>query len=150
MTAAGTVITRFRLSPGVVSTTYAVITLVTDPIGRLVTDERDHRSLPVAATAISAHRDRTAASGPVVTAGPAAPGLAAPGCGNDSDGRVAGSGRRGGPGGGRGHARRYDQSRGHGTRGQPASDPHRATSKHVRTHTYAFCQCGPPAAAGCG
>src|SRR5262249_9653088 len=53
----------------VVSTTYAVITLVMDPIGRLVTDERDHRSLPVAATAISAHRARTAASGPAGTAG---------------------------------------------------------------------------------
>src|SRR5580704_14095171 len=57
----GTVITRFRLSPGVVSTTYAVITLVTEPIGRSSTDDRDHRSAPVAAFASSAQRDRTPA-----------------------------------------------------------------------------------------
>src|SRR6185437_1349535 len=54
----GTVITRFRLSPGVVSTTYAVITLVTEPIGRLITDERDQRLAPVAAFASSAKCDR--------------------------------------------------------------------------------------------
>jgi hypothetical protein len=48
------VITRFRLSPRVVSTTYAVITLVTEPIGRLITDERDQRLAPVAAFASSA------------------------------------------------------------------------------------------------
>ena len=50
----GTVITRFRLSPGVVSTTYAVITLVTEPIGRSITEDRDQRSAPVAAFASSA------------------------------------------------------------------------------------------------
>src|SRR5487761_934857 len=55
----GTVITRFRLSPGVVSTTYAVITLVTEPIGRSSTDDLDQRSAPVAAFASSARCDRT-------------------------------------------------------------------------------------------
>src|SRR5580704_8576908 len=57
----GTVTTRFRLRPGVVSTTYAVITLVIDPIGRSSTEDLDHRSAPVAAFASSAKRDRTPA-----------------------------------------------------------------------------------------
>src|ERR1700748_722833 len=57
----GTVITWFRFSPGVVSTTYAVMTLVTEPIGRSVTDDLDQRSAPVAAFASSARRDRTPA-----------------------------------------------------------------------------------------
>src|ERR1700761_8401960 len=55
----GTVITRLR-SPASM-TTYAVITLVTLPIGRSVTDERLHRSAPVAAFATSAHGARTPA-----------------------------------------------------------------------------------------
>src|ERR1700688_2691823 len=55
----GTVITRFR-SPASI-TTYAVITLVIDPIGRSVTDDLDHRSRPVASFASSAHRARTPA-----------------------------------------------------------------------------------------
>src|SRR5271165_2013271 len=49
----GTVITRLR-SPASM-TTYAVMTLVTLPIGRSLTDERLHRSAPVAAFATSAH-----------------------------------------------------------------------------------------------
>ena len=40
-------------------TTYAVITLVIDPIGRSVTDDWDQRSLPVASFASSAHGART-------------------------------------------------------------------------------------------
>src|ERR1700761_5918951 len=69
----GTVITRFRLRPGVVSTTYAVITLVIEPIGRSSTDDRDQRSAPFAAFANSAHRDRTPAGpAPVRTAALAA------------------------------------------------------------------------------
>ena len=55
----GTVTTRLRLRPGVVSTTYAVITLVIEPIGRSSTEDLDHRSAPVAAFASSAKRDRT-------------------------------------------------------------------------------------------
>src|SRR5450756_96979 len=53
----GTVITRFRWPASI--TTYAVITLVTDPIGRSVTDALDQRSAPVAWFASSAHRERT-------------------------------------------------------------------------------------------
>ena len=55
----GTVITRLR-SPASM-TTYAVITLVTLPIGRSLTDDRLHRSAPVAAFASSAHGARTPA-----------------------------------------------------------------------------------------
>src|SRR5579863_1163567 len=55
----GTVITRLR-SPASM-TTYAVMTLVTLPIGRSLTDERLHRSAPVAAFASSAHGARTPA-----------------------------------------------------------------------------------------
>src|ERR1700729_4173958 len=55
----GTVITRLR-SPASM-TAYAVITLVTLPIGRSLTDERLHRSAPVAAFASSAHGARTPA-----------------------------------------------------------------------------------------
>src|SRR5690349_12634388 len=55
----GTVITRLR--PPASMTTYAVITLVTLPIGRSLTDERLHRSAPVAAFATSAHGARTPA-----------------------------------------------------------------------------------------
>src|ERR1700722_7356000 len=105
----GTVITRFRLSPGVVSTTYAVMTLVTEPIGRFTTDDRDHRSAPVAALASSAQRDTT------------------------PDG-AAGGGPRGGRGG---PPPRYDQPRDHRTRGYPTGDPHLATSSTCeRTHTH--------------
>src|SRR5690242_4610096 len=57
----GTVITRFRLTPGVVSTTYAVITFVIEPIGRSSVDDLDQRFAPVAAFASSAHRDWTPA-----------------------------------------------------------------------------------------
>src|SRR5690348_6982767 len=57
----GTVITRFRLTPGVVSTTYAVITFVIEPIGRSSVDDLDQRFAPVAAFASSAHRDFTPA-----------------------------------------------------------------------------------------
>src|SRR5580693_4785864 len=62
----GTVITRLR-SPASM-TTYAVITLVTLPIGRSLTDERLHRSAPVAAFASSAHGARTPAGAAAVTA----------------------------------------------------------------------------------
>src|SRR5580700_4657923 len=55
----GTVITRLR--PPASMTTYAVITLVTLPIGRSLTDDRLHRSAPVAAFASSAHGARTPA-----------------------------------------------------------------------------------------
>src|SRR5580704_2013278 len=55
----GTVITRLRLPASM--TTYAVITLVTLPIGRSLTDARLHRSAPVAAFASSAHGARTPA-----------------------------------------------------------------------------------------
>src|SRR5579862_4118420 len=62
----GTVITRLR-SPASM-TMYAVITLVTLPIGRSVTDERLHRSAPVAAFATSAHGARTPAGAVAVFA----------------------------------------------------------------------------------
>src|ERR1700745_3743554 len=112
----GTVITRFRLRPGVVSTTYAVIALVIEPIGRSSTDDRDQRSAPFAAFASSAHRDRT-------PAGPAPVGTAAPAVGGTTPAprrpTPAGPGRRrhGGPGGRGNHAARNDESRGHGTEG---------------------------------
>src|ERR1700733_9046647 len=69
----GTVIARLRLSPRVVSTTYAVITLVMEPIGRSTTDDRDHRSAPVAAFASSAKRDRTPDGAEAAFAAGAAP-----------------------------------------------------------------------------
>ena len=68
----GTVITRFRLSPGAVSTTYAVITLVMEPIGRSTTDDLDQRSAPVAAFASSARRDRTPTGADPALASPVA------------------------------------------------------------------------------
>src|ERR1700685_678648 len=49
----GTVISWFRWPASI--TTYAVITLVIDPIGRSVTDDWDQRSLPVASSASSAN-----------------------------------------------------------------------------------------------
>src|ERR1700761_785778 len=106
----GTVITWFRFSPGVVSTTYAVMTLVTEPIGRSVTDDLDQRSAPVAAFASSARRDRT----PTGAAAAFAPPVAAPGA------AAAGGGAP---------PPRHDQARDHRTRGQPAGDPHAHTSR---------------------
>src|SRR6516162_2531182 len=55
----GTVITRFRWPASI--TTYAVITLVTLPIGRFVAGDRVHRTAPVVAFASSAHGAATAA-----------------------------------------------------------------------------------------
>jgi hypothetical protein len=60
----------------VVSTTYAVITLATEPIGRSAADDLDQRSAPVAAFASSAHADRTP-TGPGAAAAVAADGAAA-------------------------------------------------------------------------
>src|SRR5580700_1992405 len=53
----GTVISWFRWPASI--TTYAVITLVIDPIGRSVTDDRDQRFWPVASSASSAQGART-------------------------------------------------------------------------------------------
>src|SRR5580692_192840 len=55
----GTVITRLR-SPASI-TTYAVITLVIEPIGCSLTDDRDQRSAPVVWFATSANGARTPA-----------------------------------------------------------------------------------------
>src|SRR5215472_5118233 len=55
----GTVITRFRWPASI--TTYAVITLVTLPIGRFVAGNRVHRTAPVVAFASSAHGAATPA-----------------------------------------------------------------------------------------
>jgi hypothetical protein len=63
----GTVITRFRLSPRVVSTTYAVITLVMEPMGRSSTDDLDQRFAPAAALASSVQCDRTPAGAEVAS-----------------------------------------------------------------------------------
>src|SRR6516164_8447930 len=55
----GTVITRFRWPASI--TTYAVITLVTLPIGRFVDGDRVHWTAPVVAFASSAHGAATPA-----------------------------------------------------------------------------------------
>src|SRR5271167_928598 len=74
----GTVIIWFRWPDSI--TTYAVITLAIDPIGRSVTEDLDQRSLPVASFASSAQGARTPAGWALVelpavaarAAGPAA------------------------------------------------------------------------------
>src|SRR5215471_1943930 len=67
---AGTVTTRPR--PPVSITTYAVMTLVMLPIGRLVTDVRLHRSAPLTAFATSAHGARTPVGADVAARAPGA------------------------------------------------------------------------------
>src|ERR1700692_2237394 len=107
----GTVITRLRFSPGVVSTTYAVITLVTEPIGRSSTDDLDQRSAPVAAFASSAKRDRT----PAGAAGARA--LRPRAARRPAGGRGGAPSFPGARPGGRGaHAARYDKPCDHRTR----------------------------------
>src|ERR1700735_3772302 len=66
----GTVITRFRLPAWI--TTYAVITLVIEPIGCSLTDDRDQRSAPLLSSASSATGARTPAGVLLAAAPPCA------------------------------------------------------------------------------
>src|ERR1700722_1431066 len=73
----GTVITRFR-SPASI-TTYAVITLVIEPIGCSLTDDRDQRSAPVISFSSSANGARTPVGVLLVASAACAPSEAAAG-----------------------------------------------------------------------